>query len=148
MPEIITVDDLEPFAKINAAKASAMINDAMADASRVAPCILEDDLPLERIGQFRSVLRAAILRWNETGSGALTQQTAGPLSVSMDTRTTRRGMFWPSELVALRDICRGDEPEGEAFAIDVTPVSGASSDLASRPDLWFQYLNPTPPDAP
>lgn len=120
MPTIITPDDLTPFAEINTAKAAAMIEDAMADASRVAPCILDVDLAPAKVAQFKSVLRAALLRWHDSGSGALQSQNAGPFGQTLDTRQARRGMFWPSEIESLEGICK-PRTKGRAGAIDLTP---------------------------
>lgn len=134
---IITPADLTPFATIATPKAIAMIEDAMADASRVAPCINDFDLSVEKAAQFKSVLRAALLRWNDSGSGAFQTQAAGPFSVGVDTRQQRRGMFWPSEIEALQDICRDDVSLG-AFSIDTAP--GCSSGHALICSLNFGAL--------
>ena len=115
----LTPTDLEPFAVIDEAKAWAMIDDAMALAARVAPCITDDGFVWRDAA--RAVLRGAVLRWNDAGSGAYSsqQQTAGPFSVSQgfDNRVQRRSMFWPSEIVQLQDLCKGPEVSG-AFAVD------------------------------
>lgn len=117
MPTIIAPGDLAAFADIDPVKAEAMIEDALADASRVAPCISDEDLPEEKRAQFKSILRAAVLRWNEAGSGAFQQQTAGPFTATADSRQVRRGMFWPSEIEALQSICRVTDG---AFMVDMT----------------------------
>lgn len=121
----ITPLDLEPFADIESAKAAAMIEDAMAMAARVAPCILEDDFP--HIQAARAVLRAAILRWHEAGTGALVQSTVGGVSDSFDNRQVRRGMFWPSEIRALSELCSDSSSAGRAFQIDTAPETASSS---------------------
>ena len=95
--------DLTPFAAIEAEKAQAMIDDAMALAARVAPCINSADFAYEAAA--RAIIRGAILRWNETGTGAMQAQTAGPFGVTVDTRQQRRGMFWPSEIAELQALC-------------------------------------------
>jgi hypothetical protein len=117
MPAVAIVPaDLEPFAPgIDPVKAQAMIDDALAMAARVAPCILTD--AFEHGAAAKAVLRAAILRWNEAGTGAVQQQTTGPFSMSLDTRTPRRSLFWPSELDSLRELCKTSDNEG-AFSID------------------------------
>lgn len=112
--------DLEPFASIDAVKASAMIEDAEAMMLTVAPCLAPappDELTDQQRLAVRAVLRGAILRWNETGSGAMQSQTAGPFSVQVDTRQQRRGMFFPSEIEQLRAICGAAAPSG-AFTVD------------------------------
>lgn len=121
---LLTLPDIEAFADINAAKAQEMINDATAVAILVAPCLeSEDDLTDGQKMAAKAVIRGAVLRWNDSGSGAITQETAGPFSQTVDT-TNRRGMFWPSEIEQLQQICRGDE-SGSAFGIDTAPESTA-----------------------
>lgn len=112
--------DLKPFAPdIDDVKAAAMIEDAMALAARVAPCITEETFAYSAAA--KAVLRGAILRWHESGTGAVTQQSAGPFAQSLDTRQVRRGMFWPSEIEALQDLCKGTEASG-AFSVDTVPA--------------------------
>lgn len=118
-------DDLAPFADIPEAKAQAMIDDALALAARVAPCILDDEFEYEAAA--KAILRGAVLRWHEAGSGAFAQrtETRGPFSTgeTYDTRQQRRGMFWPSEIEALQDLCKGAVTSG-AFDIDTVGVCG------------------------
>lgn len=114
----ITTDDLAPFATIDELKALAMIEDAVAMAALVAPCILEDDFAYEAAA--RAIIRGAILRWNEAGTGALQSQTVGPFGQTVDTRQQRRGMFWPSEIEQLQELCKGVTPG--AFSVDTAPT--------------------------
>lgn len=131
--------DLDPFASIDPAKAEAMIDDALALAARVAPCILSDTFADDAAA--RAILRGAILRWHEAGSGAFQQQTAGPFGVSVDTRQQRRGMFWPSEIEQLQDLCRDGDSMGRAFTIDTTPADTRGPDgFWSAPDVWTTIL--------
>lgn len=129
----ITVDDLRPFAPgIDEAKALAMIEDALALAARVAPCILTD--AFEHDGAAKAILRGAILRWNDTGTGAVTQQAAGPFSQTIDTRQDRKSLFWPSEIKQLQELCGSES--SEAFAIDTVSAMPAASH-ADTCALWF-----------
>lgn len=116
---ILTPEDLTPFATIDAAKAQAMIDDAVALAVRVAPCLATDEFTATAAA--RAILRGAILRWNEAGTGAFSQQQVGPFGQSVDTRQQRRGMFWPSEIEQLQGLC--DVEEAGAFALDMSPLS-------------------------
>lgn len=121
---LLDTSDLTPFAVIDDAKASAMIDDASAMAALVAPCLEPDKLSLLSETQqsaVRALIRGAILRWNEAGTGALTQQSAGPFSQSVDNRQQRRGMFWPTEIEQLQKICAGTT-KGGAFQIDTAPA--------------------------
>ena len=117
----ITPADLAPFATIEAAKAQAMIDDALAEARFIAPAIARDDF--EHADAAKAIIRGAILRWEESGSGAVSQQTAGPFGQTIDTRAPRRGMFLPSEIDLLKQMGRGSSRSG-AFSIDTAPRGG------------------------
>lgn len=114
--------DLKDFATIDPAKAQAMIEDAEAMAVLAAPCLDSDVLTARQLGAVRAILRGAVLRWNETGSGAMQTQAAGPFSATVDTRQERRGMFWPSEIAALRGVCGTVKPKA-AFTVDTAPAA-------------------------
>jgi hypothetical protein len=115
MPAVaFTIDDLTPFACIEPMKAQAMIDDAMATAALYAPCILEDTFV--HAAAAKAIIRAAILRWNDVGSGAFTQELTGPFSATVDTRVARRGMFTGAELDDLKKLC-ASAPSG-AFHVD------------------------------
>ncbi len=119
MPPVnVTVESLQLFApEIQEEKAGQMIADAVAMAAAVAPCITEDGF--EFAGAAEAIIRGAILRWNDSGSGAVTQVSAGPFSQSIDTRSGRKSLFWPSELNELQRLCAAGS--GSAFSIDTTP---------------------------
>lgn len=103
MGTFLSTTDLAPFADIEATKAEAMIVDAEAMAVLAAPCITEEGFAYA--SAVKAILRGAVLRWNDSGSGALQQQSAGPFGQTLDTRQERRGMFWPSEIIALQSLC-------------------------------------------
>lgn len=124
MAVFIVVGDLAAFApSIDSVKAQAMIEDATALAVLAAPClgVLPSTLTAANQGALKAILRGAILRWNEAGTGALAAQTAGPFGQTIDTRQPRRNMFYPSEIQQLRDIC-GGTPAG-AFSVDTLGTS-------------------------
>lgn len=125
MVEFLTADDLAPFADIDAAKAAEMIADAVAIATRAAPCLSEDPSPLTDadLAAVKAILRGAVLRWNDAGTGAVQSQAAGPFSQTLDTRQHRRSMFWPSEITQLQDLCGAARTAGGAFSIDTTPAN-------------------------
>lgn len=135
----ITPGDLAPFASIPEAKAEAMIADAEAKALLAAPNLASSDLTATQVGQVRAILRDAILRWNDRGSGALTQTAVGQVSVSTDTRYSSRNLFTADEVDQLRAITTTDSGGG-AFAVDLAqPQPGAGIDFGLRPDLRFQW---------
>lgn len=122
----IDYTDLTPFADIDPVKASAMIDDAVAQAILVAPCLADEgELDANQQAAVKAVLRSAILRWNDSGSGAFTQQQAGPFQVTHDTRQARRSLFWPSEIDQLQKICDAvTGGSGGAFSVDTAPAVG------------------------
>lgn len=122
MLALLETDDLTPFATINPTKAEAMIADAIALATMVAPCLDTDSLTAGQLAAAKAVLRAAVLRWNDTGTGAVSSQTAGPFAMAVDTRQARRTMFWPSEITELQRICKGGS-DGGAFSVDTAAPS-------------------------
>lgn len=126
--------DLAPFATIPEAKAAAMVEDAEAMAILAAPCLPDlltapgGELPadaarrLAKVAALKAILRGAILRWFDAGSGAMQSQTAGPFGQVLDTRVQRKAMFWPSEIEQLQNLCQSSEA-GKAFAVDTVSVS-------------------------
>ncbi len=96
-----------------------MIEDALGQAEIFAPCIFEEGFAKRR--SAKAILRGAILRWNEAGTGAIVSQQASIYGQTVDTRQPRREMFFPSEIDALRKLCRSDDDDGGAFAIDLFP---------------------------
>lgn len=121
---IIEVTDL-PTALQSAELVEVMVDAANAKASRVAPCLVATD-PIPTVGQFaeaKLVLIGAVKRWVESGSGAFTQQSAGPFSVSTDTRQRSGFNLWPSEITNLQDICKTGSEGRESFSLDTAPGS-------------------------
>lgn len=126
----ISPSDLAPFATIDQATADAMIQDAEAQACMVAPCLADPAAPLTdgHRAAVLAILRRAILRWHEVGTGVVTQAGAGPFQQSIDTtRSAPRGLFWPSEITDLQAICKsvGDTsaPSRKVFTISTGRTS-------------------------
>lgn len=148
---IIAVTDL-PQAIQDSTEADlleAMVNGANARAGRVAPCLADQDTPPtdDQVAEAKLILIGAVKRWAEAGAGAFQSQTAGPFGVQVDTRQRSGFNLWPSEITDLQDICREDTDAKKAFMIDqAQPTTGTT--LADRPDLWFQWAQPVPPEAP
>ena len=126
--------DLAPFAEIDSAKAEAMIEDAEAQAMLVAPCLGDPDLDPAltaiQVAAVKSILRGAILRWNDAGSGVRQSVTTGPFGETIDTTQQRKGMFWPSELTNLQAVC-SDGQSGKAFSVDTVGYCGVHADVCS-----------------
>lgn len=110
---------------VEAAQLALMIAGANAKATRVAPCLgaVGDDAPTaDQLAEARLILVGAVKRWTETGSGAMTQQTAGPFSQTTDTRSRSGYNLWPSEITQLQDVCATGKAAG-AFSFSITPQS-------------------------
>jgi hypothetical protein len=140
----ITVDDLAIFAKepIDDDKAEAMIAYAVARAQLHAPCINDEDFAYTDAA--KAILLDAILRWNDSGSGALSQisQTAGVFGnvQTFDTRQQRPSLFRPSEIVELQRLCKSSGGP-RAFEVDSTPPgAGVPADFTDDGcGMWWNY---------
>ncbi len=114
---ILTVTDLQKVApNIDQEKAQAFIDDALALAVLVAPCLAEPTP--EVIPAAKAILRGAVLRWYDVGTGAVVSQASGSDSVTYDTSRSRRNQFFPNEIVQLQKLCK-DSTKGAAFTIPV-----------------------------
>ncbi|MFE9955838.1 hypothetical protein [Micromonospora sp. NPDC005299] len=123
--QIIQVSDL-PASLQSAELVDVMVAGANAKASRVAPCLASiDPAPTaDQLAEAKLILIGAVKRWSEAGAGAFQQQTAGPYSVSTDTRQRSGFNLWPSEIEALQALCRTAGPAA-AFAVDTAPGGGS-----------------------
>ena len=105
-----------------------MISDAESLAMLAAPCLgdeaLDPPLTTRQTDAVKAILRGAIMRWSDAGTGSRSSVTTGPFSESIDTTVARRGMYWPSEITHLQDIC-SDGVKGGAFSVD-TAFGGAT----------------------
>ena len=124
MAAIITSADLpeKVTEQVEPTQLDIMLHGANAKASRVAPCLASTDpAPSDdHLAEARLILVGAVTRWSEAGAGALQQQTAGPFTVTTDTRQRGGYNLWPSEIEGLQAICRAGNPN-RAFEVDSTP---------------------------
>ena len=153
---IIVVTDLPQSVRdaFEADELAGIVAGLNAKAKRVAPCLTgTDPAPSEgQLAEAKLILLGTLKRWAEAGAGALTQrtQTAGPFnqSESYDTRQRTGYNLWPSEISELQAVCRSGSENDGAFTVDMTGGDVLGDDLSTRPDLWFQWVQPTPHDAP
>lgn len=114
----LSVYELQVFEPdIDDDKAEQWIIDALAWAYRAAPCLKEDAVDPDTADAAKAVIRSAILRWNDAGTGAVITQQAGDFSQTVDNRNPRKSLFWPSEIRQLAGLCG----RGRAFTIDLAP---------------------------
>lgn len=140
MAEIITVTDLPAVLQSNE-MVDLWVDGANAKASRVAPCLVDEATPpgADALSEAKLVLVGAVRRWAEAGSGAVTQQTAGPFSQSTDTRQRTGYNLWPSEITELQQLCLSDDNASGAFEIDTLPASSGVYGIDyywTGPDTW------------
>lgn len=142
----VTPADIRLFVDVDEAKAAAMIADALAMARLVAPCLAGDNLTDDQAAAAKAIIRSAIVRWHTAGDGGVTQQqqSVGGVSIgaTFDNRQSRRGVFWPSEIEQLQDICRlvnGDAASG-AFTVDTAPGIG-SAHVPWCSVMWGAYCS-------
>lgn len=131
MGTFLDAEDLEPFADIPVDKAAAMIEDAEAMALLAAPCIGSEGFAYG--AAVKAILRGAVIRWNDAGSGALQAQQAGPFGQTLDTRQERRGMFWPSEITSLQSLCA--DSQGGVYSVSLAGPD-CENGYWAQPNLW------------
>lgn len=121
MASIIAVADL-PASIQSAELVDVMVAAANARASRVAPCLADTETPPteDQLAEAKLVLIGMVKRWTEAGAGAISQQSAGPFQMSVDTRQRTGFNPWPSEIEALQDICSDGTASTQAFSITPT----------------------------
>ena len=136
MAAIIFVADLP--ASLQAVElVDVMVAGANANASRVAPCLVDTTTPPteDQLAEAKLVLIGAIKRWADAGPGALQAQTAGPFGMTVDTRQRTGYHFWPSEIERLQDICKAIGEGGRgAFSITPNPTGVVHAPYC---DLYF-----------
>lgn len=145
MSVTISVDDVLVFNRdLDKKQVEVLIKDGLALAERAAPCIKEPDFAYADAAI--AIIRTAILRWADSGTGALTQQqnSAGPFAqnLSFDTRQTRRSLFFPSEIAELQKLCK--QYRGGAFAIDTNgiPESRCTGEYSQCPYIMGSLSSP------
>lgn len=74
----------------------------------------------DQLAEARLILVGAISRWSQAGAGSYSQQTAGPFSVSTDTRQRTGYNLWPSEISDLQALCKNAD-DNSAFSVDTVP---------------------------
>lgn len=128
MPAVhLTADDVLVFnPQLDHSQAEILVKDGLALAARIAPCITQDDFQFPEAAV--AIIRGAVLRWAESGPGAVssTQRTAGPYSeqTTYDTSSTRRSLFFPSEIKELQALCQTNSRA--AFGVDTASLGPRS----------------------
>lgn len=139
----ITAEDLQKFdSDLETATAQDMIRTAWVRARRVAPCLKEPEFfdDLEDIELLKDILRGAILRWNERGSGAVTSRNAGEYG---ETLKADASLFRPQEIRDLQSLCSGFRRRGRASTISTVPTGYGNDVQHAEWCAWNFQANPT-----
>lgn len=97
--------------------ANAMIATVWAQVrNKIAPCMTEEDALEDPDTEeaVRSIIRSVVLRWHDSGSGAVTSQTAGDYSESLS--GYGGGRWRPDEINDLQQMC-ADHREASATTV-------------------------------
>lgn len=132
MAAIIDVTDLPALIQSNEL-VDTWVAGANATAARVAPCLVDTATPptADQLAEAKLVLIGMVQRWSQAGSGALSQESAGTFSQSIDTRSRTGFNPWPSEIQRLQEVCSAGKPTG-AFSVDTAPsLSGVHADVCA-----------------
>ncbi len=102
---VLTADDFADHdLPVKPGRLAALIEDSLATAVMHAPC-LDGELTDATAAAAKAILRSAVVRQAESGSGALQSETFGSHSYTLDNRQQRTGAFWPSEIAQLQSLC-------------------------------------------
>ena len=113
----VTVDDVKAILPdADPALVAALIEHAEALALSTAPCINTPEFA--NGSALKAILVGTVSRWVTAGDGTATTMQAGPFSQTTDS-SSRRFLFWPSELKALRGLCGGSR--GRVFHVSMMP---------------------------
>lgn len=137
----LTPEDLLKFSDdLDSDAAADMIRTAWARALRLAPCLKEPDFEdPEGLEVLKDVLRTAILRWHDRGSGAVVQRTAGEYGETL--RSDGGALFLPQEIRDLQSLCKDYRKRGRASTLSTLPSSGGGSQHADW-CAWNFAANP------
>lgn len=134
----ITPDELRAYGlDISDKTAELFIRDAIAMAVTIAPGLKTADQDTQDAAA--GVIRGAIVRWAESGSGGVASQakTMGPFTTQESYRQ-RSSMFFPSEEALLKRLA--DSASRRVWAVDMLP-DGAAQRWRDWPSSWpEEYL--------
>lgn len=85
-----------------------LVRMALARARAVAPCLSRPDFPSEGLhfDNAAAIITSMVMRWAETGTGALSQVNEGSYGQTYNSNSGRIGHIFPTEIRALQDMCR------------------------------------------
>lgn len=123
MGQYLQPEDVFPFVEVDLARLVILIEDAEVFATMVVPTLTEpSSISADQRRQVKTILRRAVIREADAGTGSKVQESAGPYSYTVDTRSLRGASFLTEdEEETLRTIC-GVGRSNQVFSVDVTPT--------------------------
>lgn len=101
-----------------------VLDDALALASMVAPCITSPDLPELQRQQAKAIIRKAIAYDQQASGPQEAGQSIGPASVQYHRATPSSVLFTPDQEAALSQICtRKAVAPGTMYSLQLTTPS-------------------------
>lgn len=120
----VTAADVQLFAeRISEDTANAMLSSVWARAVREVPELKDHTADADDTALVKTIIRAAVVRWYDSGSGAVTSRGAGDFS-----EYYRRdveglgGTFTKDELNELRAVVGLDQASGSASTVLTYPL--------------------------
>ena len=126
-------DDLKVFeADMPEDAADAMIATVWSKARKLAPCLKDDGRVWDDddVETVKGLLRSVVLRWYDTGSGAVSQRSAGDYAESY--AAGGGGLWRPEEIRDLQRLCSTNSGSQRAFTVDL----GVGSEVTVHHALW------------
>ncbi|MBV7302930.1 hypothetical protein [Corynebacterium sp. TAE3-ERU2] len=148
----LTADDLLRWdSSLTKEQAEELVEEGLAMAASIAPCIMDDDFAFAQAA--KAIIRSACLRWAASGSGGISseQKMAGPYqTLTSYQSSSRRSLFYPSEITALEKLCKDNTSQAFAFDTIALPNPRCGADCgygfgstgSACPDC-ANTLNPT-----
>lgn len=124
MPAVtLTPADLKTFVPgLTDAMAQELIDTTLARLRRKYPCLFEPGLSEDDELTARGIIRDAILRRIDSGSGAVQSEKKGPFDTVYLPPDKRHGLFTEADVTELTSICAGlTEPAGPAVPAGCFP---------------------------
>lgn len=132
----LTVDDVKPLAPdASDEKLSILIEDIVARAKNLVPA-LAGDLTEDQAKAAKGVIRNAVARRADAGTGAVVTESnrTGDFSQSVTREGGReKPLFYQSEIDELRALFNDGVKRAKAFSIDMT---GGRASVTHLPSWW------------
>ena len=134
-------DDVTPLADIKPARLTVLIEDAETFATMAAPPLAARlTLTDQQRAQVKTILRRAVVRESDAGTGAKTQESAGLYFYMVDTRTARSVSFLSEED---QDALRGIVGLGRSTNADTIDSRRRARGTRSPPSSPRRACDPT-----